>query len=249
VAKTQTKVFLRQKPSIPGKPWDKEANERIATALLEAHKQRCGGYLEYPLNLLEIAEKELHFKVVYRAMALGQWGMCSFDDSHRLITISTAIEEPIQRFTLAHEMAHVLKAEANGEQAGSSTDLSDDLQNIDEPHSESEVNHLAACILMPREELLRVWNGLIQSRHLELQQGVLVDEGVRCRHIWKREFLPAFLRHFNTSVSPMVYRLSTVPSQTFSMLPGSLKEYLLSSDPHIKVQKLDGVIANFFMQR
>lgn len=250
MATTKTKVFLREKPSNPiSKPWDKEVNERLAATVLDAFKERCDGHLEFPLNLVELAEKELHFEVVYRSMAPGQWGMCTFDDSRRLITISNGIEETVQRFTLAHEIAHVLKAQASGQDAGHSVDFSDDLQEIDDPHSESEVNHLASCLLMPRLELLRMRMGLIQINHLELQQGVLVDESPRCRYIWKRIFLPAFLRHFNTSVSAMVYRLSTVPRQGHAMLPNGLKEYLLNPDPIEKTLRVDGVIGNFFRLR
>ncbi|MFF8317813.1 helix-turn-helix domain-containing protein [Streptomyces bobili] len=126
-----------------------EQGEGLARAL----RDRMGlGVDDLPTELNELAafvERKLGVDVAFESFPEGLDGLCVSRDPFRLILISSRVAATRQRYTLAHELGHLV--------AGDSQDIKVD-ENVWAVKSptETRANAFAAAFLMPAEPLKQV---------------------------------------------------------------------------------------------
>lgn len=128
--------------------------------------------------------------VVEHAFGLTDSGVSTWDHGAWRVQINGLEPHVRQRFTLAHEYKHVLDAPVEQQVYAL-------LRNGEEPHLQIEkvCDHFAACLLMPKKLVKRVWGeGLRdavslaahfdvspQAMHIRLQTLGLIERPARCR--------------------------------------------------------------------
>lgn len=176
-------------------------------------------YLEGPLGIrLEVTDLSY----------LGRRVIGVADPEGKTICISTTIEdhEGCYRFTLAHELGHIIL----GDRIVTAT-LSDIHKR------EVRANEFASYFLMP-------WSGMERTLKIICCQNQMnqkatisrlpVDSG-ESRWLWKYKILPYFTKKMGVSLSAAVYRFNGLKLQNkMPFLPDSMVEYLLCSEMSIQ---------------
>ena len=117
----------------------------------------------FPVNLVAIA-KALGYNVYNFKIdptTSGVSGAVAYDDKAIFINPSEIQER--QRFTLAHEIGHIVLGH---EKYGNRLDLRDDLYGVSHDAHERAANEFAAELLMPAFEFKRVWDAFKSDRVL-----------------------------------------------------------------------------------
>lgn len=122
---------------------------RLATAALE-QVRRSGGSAEQA-DLAELVESVFGADVAVVDLGTGFDGLATSSDEVRLIVLATSQVPARQRFTLAHELGHLLAGDDQGVHLD--RDVFDKAQSKNS--TEMRANSFAASLLMP-DETLRV---------------------------------------------------------------------------------------------
>jgi Zn-dependent peptidase ImmA (M78 family)/plasmid maintenance system antidote protein VapI len=104
-------------------------------------------------NLIENIEKAFSVDVAIVDLPIGRHGYKWQTEDLRLICLARTTNWARQRFTLAHELGHILSGDAQGEVVDESSQ--------DDPAGqfmEKSANAFAAAFLMPSEAVVQFWN-------------------------------------------------------------------------------------------
>lgn len=135
-----------------------------------------------PIDIFAIVNgwKEMKITLVRYPLSARISGMCSKEDNDIVICINSTTSYGRQRFTLAHELYHVLY-ERNMKQV-----ICDMSIGMDKSESEREADKFASYLLMPYDALLQYSNGEL---------------------VWDIETIIAAEQFFQLSHQAMIYRL------------------------------------------
>jgi Zn-dependent peptidase ImmA (M78 family)/transcriptional regulator with XRE-family HTH domain len=161
----------------PSKRWVTQANELAewATQMLAA---TMGRDLH---SLVSVVEERLGINVAIAGLPVGLDGLSYQDGDFRMIVLARTDVYARQRYTLGHEIGHVLWGDAN------ECVLAENISRKapqDESHQEERANAFAAAFLMPRPEI-------------ETVMGERSPDAAFADLVW----------HFQVSPEPMAWRL------------------------------------------
>lgn len=126
----------------------------------DAQRRIVEGHLKtIPVKLGALA-RDLNAEVRVAAMGPGQSGSIQWDGNRYIIRVNRHDTRERQRFTIAHEIAHLLlhSEKIRATEGGIQDNI---LYRSGEPEAiEYEANRLAADIVMPRQEIERYRNNL-----------------------------------------------------------------------------------------
>jgi Zn-dependent peptidase ImmA (M78 family) len=182
--------------------------ERQATRLLELL-----GQTGTPVDITPLLElPRITVRVDSRLAGLGISGLSEWSHGQWVITINKADAPTRRRFSLCHEFKHVLDHPFN-------RTLYPSYGNEKNPEAERICDYFAACLLMPRPWVKRLWTGGIQdvdelaarfrvspsAMSLRLQQLGLVDRQARCGTL---PHIEQVQRYFRRSANPSLASLA-----------------------------------------
>jgi Zn-dependent peptidase ImmA (M78 family)/transcriptional regulator with XRE-family HTH domain len=124
--------------------------ERLAEwALGRLHANQISPWQD---NLIENIEKTFSVDVAIVDLPISRHGHTLQTNSFRLICLARTTNWARQRFTLAHELCHILSQDAHGEDFDET-----DSSRRDHDFTEKSANAFAAAFLMPAESVQRFW--------------------------------------------------------------------------------------------
>jgi Zn-dependent peptidase ImmA (M78 family)/transcriptional regulator with XRE-family HTH domain len=148
-------VDMGRAPSTPALPvrsrrtqYIEQANELASSARAMLAGQAVGG--TSVATLVELIEETMGVNVAITVLPEGLDGISYQDRSFRMIVLAGSRNYSRQRFTLAHEVGHILWGDAN-ERVLAETMWTRDIP--DASHQEARANAFAASFLMPEAEV------------------------------------------------------------------------------------------------
>ena len=146
-----------------------------------------------PVHVEELAEA-LGFQIARHRFDGPESGFALRDGKQSIIGVNIQTSRRRQRFTIAHELGHLLMHEGRPltvDQAVLRIDLRDEVSSMATDLQEMEANTFAATLLMPEEVVLDYATVLMQSN----------------AEISRDDLITKLARTFDVSVEAMGYRL------------------------------------------
>ncbi len=163
--------------------------EKILKRLYEEHEDLSG----LPVDIESLIERMgIHF--VEEAFGDSLSGAAMIDGSRKIISVNKAHSGRRKRFTMAHELGHILLHEDQSLSVDVKpiTFLRDDVASTGQEWREIEANFFAASILMPRS--------LVQSELRKLQKKIIDED----------DLIEALAKKFDVSPQAMGIRLGAI---------------------------------------
>ncbi|HEX6754508.1 MAG TPA: XRE family transcriptional regulator [Mycobacteriales bacterium] len=156
-------VELSAAPEPPRLPrWDGEGSATVQGADLAARAWEsvldAEQHTRMRTELPDVIENVFGINVAFESLPTGLDGLAWVRGGFRLSLVNTATSWTRQRFTLAHELGHVLAGDTDR------VLLDADVTPTGRPHgAETRANAFAACFLMPADELRRHVSGTVDD--------------------------------------------------------------------------------------
>lgn len=120
------------------------------------------GFMSFPLRIIELIEKKLQYQIEYLDIDEKSANLAGkVNHENKIIYINPHDSPQRQRFTLAHEVGHiVLHNDGTAEQKEHCRreDIRNDELNIySVKEQETQSNFFAACLLMPATKFKEIW--------------------------------------------------------------------------------------------